>query len=215
MNGKVVMECIDAAYASIKEHAAEILALDQTIGDGDHVLNLIRGLDALRSMRGEIEAQDLSRALKLAAAKLLTTVGGSSGPLFSSLLMGMSRACGEINGASLGFAQIYAAGVRAVQDRGKTGKGSKTMMDVLIPVSERLNELAQNTRSTAEILDALPDEAARGMLATRDMLATKGRASFLGERSRGHIDPGARSSQLMIAAVCERIGRSLSEETAS
>ena len=214
MNGKVVMDCIDVAYASIKEHAAEILALDQSIGDGDHVLNLIRGFEALRSMRGEIEAQDLSRALKLAAAKLLTTVGGSSGPLFSSLLMGMSRACGEINGAPHRFAQIYAAGVQAVQDRGKTGKGSKTMMDVLIPVAERLNELAQNTCSAAEILDALPKEAARGMLATRDMLATKGRASFLGERSRGHIDPGARSSQLMITAVCERIGRSLSEETA-
>jgi len=214
MNGKVVMDCIDVAYASIKEHAAEILALDQSIGDGDHVLNLIRGFEALRSMRGEIEAQDLSRALKLAAAKLLTTVGGSSGPLFSSLLMGMSRACGEINGAPHGFAQIYAAGVQAVQDRGKTGKGSKTMMDVLIPVAERLNELSQNRCSAAEILDALPEEAARGMLATRDMLATKGRASFLGERSRGHIDPGARSSQLMITAVCERIGRSLSEETA-
>ena len=214
MNGKVVMDCIDAAYASIKEHADEILALDQNIGDGDHVLNLIRGLEALRRMRGEIEAENLSRALKLAAAKILTTVGGSSGPLFSSLLMGMSRACAEINGKPHGFACIYAAGVRAVQDRGKTGKGSKTMMDVLIPVSERWNDLAGSASSTAEILAALPEEAARGMLATRDMLATKGRASFLGERSLGHIDPGARSSQLIITAVCRQIGWSMSEETA-
>jgi len=97
-----------------------------------------------------------------------------------------------------------------VQDRGKTGTGSKTMMDVLIPVSERLNELAQSAPAVPEILTELPKEAARGMLATRDMLATKGRASFLGERSLGHVDPGARSSELMITAVCEQIGKSYS-----
>jgi dihydroxyacetone kinase-like protein len=208
MNGKVVMDCVDAAYASVKEHAGEITALDQQIGDGDHIFNLLRGLEALRGMRAEIEAQDLGAALKLAANKVLTTVGGSSGPLFSSLLMGMSRTADAVNGEPLGLAQMYSAGVKAVQQRGKTGKGSKTMMDVLIPVAERWNELVQTASPLPEILDELPKEAARGMLATRDMLATKGRASFLGERSRGHIDPGARSSQIIITAVCEQIGRS-------
>jgi phosphoenolpyruvate---glycerone phosphotransferase subunit DhaL len=206
MNGEILMDCIDAVYASIKQHADEIMVLDQTIGDGDHVFNLIRGLEALRAIRCEIEAHDLGPALKLAATKLLSTVGGSSGPLFSSLLMGMSRACEHLNGDSRGYAQMYAAGVKAVQDRGKTGKGSKTMMDVLIPVAERFNELAKSAPAVPVILVELRNEAARGTLATRDMLATKGRASFLGERSLGHIDPGARSSELMIAAVCERIG---------
>jgi phosphoenolpyruvate---glycerone phosphotransferase subunit DhaL len=208
MNGKVVMDCIDAAYASIKQHADEIMVLDQTIGDGDHVFNLIRGLEALRGIRGDIEVLDFGLALKLAASKVLSTVGGSSGPLFSSLLLGMSRASGHLNGDPRGYAQMYAAGVKAVQDRGKTGKGSKTMMDVLIPVSERLNQLADGTPVVPLILAELPKEAARGMLSTRDMLATKGRASFLGERSLGHIDPGARSSEIMITAVCERIGKS-------
>lgn len=208
MDGKVVMDCIDAAYASIRHHADEIMVLDQTIGDGDHVFNLIRGLEALRGIRAEIEALDSGPALKLAASKILSTVGGSSGPLFSSLLMGMSRACNDLNGDPRAYAQMYAAGVKAVQDRGKTGKGSKTMMDVLIPVAERLNELADDTHGAPLILAELPKEATRGMLATRDMLATKGRASFLGERSLGHIDPGARSSELMITAVCERIGKS-------
>jgi dihydroxyacetone kinase-like protein len=208
MNGKVVMDCIDAAYASVKEHAGEITVLDQQIGDGDHIFNLIRGLEALRAMRAEIEAEDLGSSLKLAAHKLLTTVGGSSGPLFSSLLMGMSRTAEHVNGDPLGFANMYAAGVEAVQHRGKTGKGSKTMMDVLIPVAERWNELVRHQSPISEILKELPEEAARGMLATRDMLAIKGRASFLGERSRGHIDPGARSSQIIITAVCEQIGRS-------
>jgi phosphoenolpyruvate---glycerone phosphotransferase subunit DhaL len=208
MNGRIVMDCIDAAYASIKRHADELMLLDQAIGDGDHVLNLIRGLEALRGIRPDIEALDFAPALKLAATKVLTTVGGSSGPLFSSLLMGMSRASDHMNGDPRAYAQMYAAGVKAVQDRGKTGKGSKTMMDVLIPVAERLNELAAHTTVVPQILAELPKEATRGMLATRDMLATKGRASFLGERSLGHIDPGARSSELMITAVCECIGES-------
>ena len=210
MDGKIVMDCIDAAYAAIKRHSDEIMVLDQAIGDGDHVFNLIRGLEALRGIRSDIEAQALAPALKLAASKVLSTVGGSSGPLFSSLLLGMSRACEHLNGDPRGYAQMYAAGVKAVQDRGKTGTGSKTMMDVLIPVSERLNELAQSAPAVPEILTELPKEAARGMLATRDMLATKGRASFLGERSLGHVDPGARSSELMISAVCEQIGKSYS-----
>jgi dihydroxyacetone kinase-like protein len=207
MNGKTVMDCIDAAYASIKEHAEEIMLLDQSIGDGDHVFNLIRGLEALRGIRGDIEKLEAGPALKLAANKVLTTVGGSSGPLFSSLLMGMARASEHLNGHLPGYAQMYAAGVKAVQDRGKTGRGSKTMMDVLIPVAERLNDLVLQS-PVPQILAELPKEANRGMLATRDMLATKGRASFLGERSLGHIDPGARSSELMIAAVCQRIGKS-------
>jgi dihydroxyacetone kinase-like protein len=207
MDGKIVIDCIDAAYASIKQHADEIMVLDQTIGDGDHVFNLIRGLEALRGIRGELEALEFGAALKAAANKVLTTVGGSSGPLFASLLMGMSRACDGLNGDPLGYAQMYESGVKAVQDRGKTGKGSKTMMDVLIPVAERWNELAARAPAVPQILAELPKEAARGMLATRDMLATKGRASFLGERSRGHVDPGARSSQLMIEAVCARLAQ--------
>src|ERR1700757_193903 len=152
MNGKVVVDCIDAAYASIKQHADEIMVLDQAMGGGDHVFNLIRGLEALRGIRGDIEALDFGHALKLAASKVLSTVGGSYGPPLSSLLLGMSRACDHLNGDPRGYAQMYAAGVKAVQDRGKTGTGSKTMMDVLIPVAERLNELAERGPAASEIL---------------------------------------------------------------
>jgi len=213
MDGKIVMDCVDAAYASIRQHADEIMVLDQTIGDGDHVFNLIRGLDALRGMRADIEALEFGAALKAAAAKLLSTVGGSSGPLFASLLIGMSRESQHLNGDPRGYARMVAAGVKAVQDRGKTGTGSKTMMDVLIPVANRFNDLADRAPAS-QILVELPEEANRGMLSTRDMLATKGRASFLGERSIGHIDPGARSAELMIAAVCERIARAYAQEVA-
>lgn len=207
MNGKTVMACIDAAYAALTEHTDEIASLDQQIGDGDHIFNLLRGMEALLAVRAEIEAEAFGPALDIAASKVLSTVGGSSGPLFFSLLNGMAKAS-VINAMDVaGFAHIFAAGVEAVGQRGKTGVGSKTMMDVLIPVAKRFEELAAESPAARVVLDTLPQIAEENMLATRDMLATKGRASFLGERSRGHIDPGARSSQIMIASVCARLAQ--------
>jgi phosphoenolpyruvate---glycerone phosphotransferase subunit DhaL len=209
MNGKTVMACIEAAHATLQEHTDEIAALDQQIGDGDHIFNLLRGVDALLAMRADIEALAFAPALDLAASKLLSTVGGSSGPLFFSLLHGMAKASADSADVVTveHAAQIFAAGVDAVAQRGKAGIGSKTMMDVLIPVASRFAELAEHDAPAQAVLDALPQVAEEKMLATRDMLATKGRASFLGERSRGHIDPGARSSQLVIGAVCARLAQ--------
>jgi dihydroxyacetone kinase-like protein len=209
MNGKTVMECIDAAYAALKEHTDEIAVLDQQIGDGDHIFNLLRGMEALLAVRADIEGKTLGAALELAANKVLSTVGGSSGPLFFSLLHGMAKASANNPLDVAGTALMFAAGVEAVGQRGKTGVGSKTMMDVLIPVAARFKELAavESPALRKTVLDELPQVAEQNMLATRDMLATKGRASFLGERSRGHIDPGARSSQIMIAAVCAHLAR--------
>lgn len=209
MNGKTVMECIDAAYAALKEHTDEIAVLDQQIGDGDHIFNLLRGMEALLALRADIEGKTFGAALELAANKVLSTVGGSSGPLFFSLLHGMAKASANTSLDIAGTALMFAAGVEAVAQRGKTGVGSKTMMDVLIPVAERFKELAAVESLTLRkaVLDELPQVAEQNMLATRDMLATKGRASFLGERSRGHIDPGARSSQIMITAVCAHLAR--------
>ena len=202
MNGKTVMACIDAAHATLVANTDEIALLDQQIGDGDHIFNLLRGMEALVATRAQIEGVAFGPALDVAAMKILSTVGGSSGPLFFSLLNGMAKASAHNAMDVAGFASIFAAGVDAVGQRGKTGIGSKTMMDVLIPVARRFEEMASAGATAAEVLDTLPQVAEESMLATRDMLATKGRASFLGERSRGHIDPGARSSQLMIAAVC-------------
>ncbi|MGF6288416.1 dihydroxyacetone kinase-like protein [Paraburkholderia youngii] len=208
MNGKTVMACIEAAHATLKKHTDEIAALDQQIGDGDHIFNLLRGVDALFAMRADIEAEEFAPALEQAASKLLSTVGGSSGPLFFSLLHGMAKAAQNADTVSVeDAARIFAAGVDAVARRGKAGIGSKTMMDVLIPVSSRFVELAEDSAAPEAVLDALPLTAEEGMRATRDMLATKGRASFLGERARGHIDPGARSSQLMISAICARLAQ--------
>jgi phosphoenolpyruvate---glycerone phosphotransferase subunit DhaL len=207
MDGRLIVDCCDTAYAALIRHADEIAELDQHIGDGDHIYNLLRGLEALRAMRSQIEVAELDQALQLAATKVLSTVGGSSGPLLASLLLGMSRtATPECTAADV--AKMYAGGVEAMQQRGKTGKGSKTMMDVLIPVAERFRELIEREATLDEILCELPKEAERGMLSTVEMLALKGRASFLGERSRGHIDPGARSSQVIITAICAQLAES-------
>src|SRR4030081_1269161 len=166
MNGKLIVDCCDAVYAALMEHTDENAQLDQQIGDGDHIYNLMRGLEALRAMHAQLAAAELGQALQLAASKLLSTVGGSSGPLWASLLLGMSRAAPrECNAAEA--ATMYAAGVEAMQQRGKTGKGSKTMMDVLIPVAERFRELVDAQSSIAEILREMPKEAGRGTLCTR------------------------------------------------
>ncbi len=125
MNGKTVMACIDAAYAALKQHTDEIAVLDQQIGDGDHIFNLLRGMEALLAVRADIEAAAFGPALELAANKVLSTVGGSSGPLFFSLLIGMSKASVGNPMDIAGVARIYSAGVEAVGQRGKTGVGSK------------------------------------------------------------------------------------------
>jgi dihydroxyacetone kinase-like protein len=209
MDGQLVMDCIDAAHEAIGSHRNELAQLDQAIGDGDHVFNLLRGLEALEPIRPSIEGSDAASALNLVASKLLMTIGGSAGPLYSSMLAGMAeklRASAQpVTTADM--AAIFASGVALVQRRGKSGTGNKTMMDVLIPVSERLSELAHTACSAETILNQVPQEAERGMLATKAMVARFGRAAFLGERALGHIDPGARSCQLIIAATCEQLAK--------
>ena len=202
MNGSDVMRGVEAAYEAVLENRAEIEQLDQAIGDGDHIFNLIRGLEAVRASSSTIETQPLADALKSVARKILETVGGSSGPLFSTLILGMSKAAPADAITLSDWARMFAEGVSAMAARGKADVGEKTMLDVLIPVSKVFSQLTAQGASQEQVLSAIKSEAERGMLATKDMLATKGRASFLGERAVGHIDPGARSSQIILTALC-------------
>ena len=136
--------------------------------------------------------------------KIMTTVGGSSGALFSTLIMGMSKKYNDELSDQKNIASMVAEGVEAMKKRGKADLGEKTMLDVLIPVSDELRKLSdqEDVKSIAEKIKVTPE---KGMLSTKNIIATKGRASFLGERSKGHIDPGARSSQLAIEAICNTI----------
>jgi dihydroxyacetone kinase-like protein len=206
MGPEVMSRLIDAAASAIGENAAELTALDQAIGDGDHGINMQRGFAAIVESRGEISGLALPEALQKIGMTLVMKVGGASGPLYGTLFMAMGKA---MPGAPAGAADLAAAlqaGVNGVKQRGKSEAGEKTMLDVLVPVSQAFESAAAEGASLDMLLAQVQEAADKGLDATRDMLATKGRASFLGERSIGHLDPGARSSQILVTCVCDTVG---------
>ena len=190
----------------IDAHASEIEKLDQEIGDGDHIFNVQRGIKLVIELEPTIKDLPMSKALNQIAMKVLSGIGGSSGALFGTLFMTMAKGEGIDEGVDYKKAfKIFIDGVEAVKQRGKADVGEKTMMDVLIPVANCLQKGMEGDQDLNSVLQEAVEQAEKGMLSTKDLLATKGRASFLGERAKGHIDPGARSSQLMIKTVCESV----------
>ena len=190
----------------IDNNAPEIEKLDQEIGDGDHIFNVQRGIKLVIELEPIIKHLSMSKALNQIAMKILSGIGGSSGALFGTLFMTMAKVSNIDDGIDYKKAiNMFVDGVEAVKQRGKADVGEKTMMDVLIPVANCLKQGIEKDKDLKDLMREAIDEAEKGMLSTKDLLATKGRASFLGERSKGHIDPGARSSQLMIKTVCMSI----------
>ena len=204
---------IAATAAAVIDHAEELTELDRAIGDGDHGLNMKRGFEAVLADADNLAGKPLAEMLKGAGTHLVMTIGGASGPLYGSLLLAMGKAAGEGPIDLAAVARLLAEGVEAVKKRGKSDAGEKTMLEVLLPVSRRLSALSGGGASAdlAAELGAIADE---GLESTRAMRATKGRASFLGERSIGHLDPGARSSQLLIRAVCTALAVARQSERA-
>ena len=190
----------------IDNNASEIERLDQEIGDGDHIFNVQRGIKLVIELEPIIKHLSMSKALNQIAMKILSGIGGSSGALFGTLFMTMAKVSNIDDGIDHKKAiNMFVDGVEAVKQRGKADVGEKTMMDVLIPVANCLKEGVEKDIDLKDLMRKTIETAEKGMLSTKNLLATKGRASFLGERSKGHIDPGARSSQLMIKTVCMSI----------
>ena len=190
----------------IDNNAPEIEKLDQEIGDGDHIFNVQRGIKLVIELEPIIKHLSISKALNQIAMKILSGIGGSSGALFGTLFMTMAKVSNIDDGIDYKKAiNMFVDGVEAVKQRGKADVGEKTMMDVLIPVANCLKEGVEKDIDLKNLMRKTIETAEKGMLSTKNLLATKGRASFLGERSKGHIDPGARSSQLMIKTVCMSI----------
>ena len=204
---------IAATAAAVIDHAEELTELDRAIGDGDHGLNMKRGFEAVLADADNLAGKPLAEMLKGAGTHLVMTIGGASGPLYGSLLLAMGKAAGEGPLDLAAAARLLAEGVEAVKKRGKSDAGEKTMLEVLLPVSRRLSAAAggEAPADLAAELGAIADE---GLESTRAMRATKGRASLLGERSIGHLDPGARSSQLLIRAVCTALAAARRSEEA-
>jgi dihydroxyacetone kinase-like protein len=181
---------ISAVSETIAAHAAELTELDSAIGDGDHGANMKRGFDAVAAEIDTIAAKPLPDALKAVGTKLVMTVGGASGPLYGTLFLTLGK---ELAVAPDDYAGAFRRAVDAVAARGKSEIGQKTMLDVLYPVADALVA----GKPKPEVLAIANAEVA----ATGPRKAIRGRASFLGDRSIGHIDPGARSSALIAEAI--------------
>jgi len=204
MKTATILQAVAAVSAAVQAHEAEIESLDRALGDGDHYINVKRGVTTIAAMRDELAPLTPDVALQRIGMKLLSTIGGASGPLFASFFLAMAKRLKEGGAEDMaGIAAAFADGVEAIKQRGKSDVGEKTMLDVLIPVAQTLRQQAEAGAGLPVLLEAIKASAEQGMLSTRDMLATKGRAAFLGERAIGHIDAGAMSTQVMIAAVCD------------
>lgn len=182
---------IETAAQRVINHAEELTALDQAIGDGDHGINMKRGLEAVLADLDGLAAKPLPDALKAIGMTLVMKVGGASGPLFGTLAMTLGKEL-PAEPTQADVARALGAAIEAVKSRGKSDVGQKTMLDVLAPVADALSHQRDPARAAIEAADA-----------TIPMKAIRGRASFLGDRSIGHMDPGARSSALLITAIAE------------
>jgi dihydroxyacetone kinase-like protein len=194
----VLKPVIEACTQTLIDHVEELTALDSAIGDGDHGLNMKRGALAIRARLSELEMKSLNDALKIMGMTCMSTVGGSSGPVFGTLMVTLGKELPE-KPAAADLAQALAAGIAALSRLGKVEVGHKTLLDVLDPVQKVL--AAGGDDLVARVKQCAFDSA----LATAAMDAVKGRASFLGERALGHVDPGSRSMALIIGALCDAL----------
>jgi dihydroxyacetone kinase-like protein len=188
---------IETVAARVIAHADELTALDQAIGDGDHGVNMKRGFEAVLADLDAHAAKPLPEALKAVGMALVMKVGGASGPLYGTLFMSLGKEL-PAEPTRADVARALGVAIDAVKARGKSDTGQKTMLDVLVPVRDAL-------AGTGDPAAAAKDAAE----ATVPMKAIRGRASFLGERSIGHMDPGARSSELIVGAVMDVVERRL------
>ena len=206
INTDKVRSIIGDIAGVIVEQKQYLSDLDQAIGDGDHGFNMARGFEAAMQKLKEAPGADIGEVLKTVAMALISNVGGASGPLYGSLFLKASGAAKGLTEIDLaGFIPVFKEGILAVQARGKAELGEKTMIDVLLPVLDSLEKDSAAGISGKEAFANAEKVAAECRDKTKDIIAKKGRASYLGERSIGHIDPGATSSCLMIATISKAL----------
>ena len=203
LSSPILADWLRRAAAVFTEQHAYLTQLDSDIGDGDHGANLMRGFQAVTTKLPSWEGSEPAALFKNVAMTLIGTVGGASGPLYGSFFLDASKAAA--GKAELGLADwtvVFEAGLRGVQNRGKAAPGDKTMLDALTPALTALRaggeaiSLTDGLRRCAEAAEA-------GAKFTEPLVARKGRASYLGERSAGHLDPGAVSTSLLLAALAD------------
>lgn len=206
-DSKKVTEILLAIGEKIEEQKDYLTELDQPIGDSDHGINLARGFAAVKQKTAAMEGQDIGSLLKTAGMTLVSTVGGASGPLYGSAFMkgGMALA-GKTEMDLDDFLCMMEAAVEAVKQRGKAVEEEATMLDAMCPSLRAMKAAREAGKPTAEVLAEGVKAAWAGAEHTKALVATKGRASYVGERGLGHQDPGATSYSYMLEVVAGAVG---------
>ena len=197
---------IELAAADIAEQRDYLVDLDRAIGDGDHGENMDRGFKAAVEALEQAQPGSVAEVLKTVAKTLMSTVGGAAGPLYGTAFLRASKAAGDGDLDGAGVAAVIAGALDGIQARGKATTGEKTMVDAWTPALEAARAGAESGSDPAAVLEAAATAAEAGAAATEPLRATKGRASYLGERSIGHLDPGAVSTSLILRAAVRAAG---------
>ena len=195
---------IEGMAKKIETEKEYLTELDNEIGDGDHGINLARGFEAVEKKLPSLAGGDIGALLKGGGMQLVSTVGGASGPLYGTAFMKAGMACKgltEIDGPA--FVKAMEAAVDGIKMRGKATEGEKTMLDALCPALKVMQDDVAAGKSLKEALQDAAQAAEKGVEYTKTIIATKGRASYLGERSLGHQDPGATSSLYLLQVLAE------------
>ena len=198
-------EILDKLADVIIENKKHLTKLDSAIGDGDHGINMARGFKEVKEKINGNNYETNQELLKSVAMTLISTVGGASGPLYGTAFLYVSKVIPDVDFTIDSLIEIGQSAVDGIQKRGKAEQGEKTMLDAIIPAVDALKESKENGDDLEEALQKCKQKAEEGMKATIPMQATKGRASYLGERSIGHQDPGATSSYLMIKTIVDEL----------
>jgi phosphoenolpyruvate---glycerone phosphotransferase subunit DhaL len=189
-------------HDQVINNQAELTELDSAIGDADHGINMVRGMSAVMEKLDGLHPADVNELLRTVAMTLVTSVGGASGPLYGTFFLRFGRATGSASELDLAALTTgLRAGLAGIVERGKADPGDKTMVDALSPALNAMDTVIENGGDLAAAVTAARDAAAAGRDATVPMVARKGRASYLGERSAGHMDPGAASMSLLLDAL--------------
>ena len=197
---------IELAAADIAEQRDYLVDLDRAIGDGDHGENMDRGFKAAVEALEQAQPGSVAEVLKTVAKTLMSTVGGAAGPLYGTAFLRASKAAGDGDLDGAGVAAVIAGALDGIQARGKATTGEKTMVAAWTPALEAARAAAESGSDPAAVFEAAAAAAEAGAAATEPLRATKGRASYLGERSIGHLDPGAVSTSLILRAAVRAAG---------
>lgn len=206
ITGIELKEILGDVSSMIDRKKLYLSELDAAIGDGDHGLNLSKGFKAVEEKIQSVSNDNIGNILKTAGVALVTIVGGASGPLYGTAFMKGAAVVNEKDSIDMNdFLNILSEALNGIKMRGKSTEGEKTMIDTLSPVVDEVKKELEEGKNSSFVLESIKTVARKGMESTRDIIATKGRASYLKERSIGHKDPGATSMYYVLDTICESV----------